>query len=148
MTSGRRPKIYDPEMVAKVASLYADGLTQEEIARALLVTQKVIWKLMLRHEIKVRVAAKRAQSGSANHAWKGDSAKYAALHLRVQSLRGTPSLCEHCGSTTAKRFEWANLTGKYEDVADYVRLCVSCHHKMDGHVRNLGAHAKRKEVLP
>lgn len=30
----------------------------------------------------------------------------------------------------------------------YRRLCVSCHHVMDGHVRNLGHYAKRKEVVP
>ena len=148
MTRGARPKVYDSAMVARVREMYAFGRTQAEIATELGVSQKVIWRLMVRHAIAARVAAKREQSGASNHAWRGDDAKYAALHLRVQSLRGTPSLCAHCGTTSAKRFEWASLTGKYEDVDDYVRLCVSCHHKMDGHVRNLGGHAKRKEVLP
>lgn len=84
-----------------------------------------------------------ALTGPANHMWRGDDAKYAALHLRVAAKRGTPDRCEHCGSTTAKRYEWANLTGRYEDVSDYVRLCVSCHRCMDGTVSNLGRYAER-----
>lgn len=56
---------------------------------------------------------------------------YVYAHLRVAKIRETPSKCEHCRTTKAKKFEWANLTGNYEDVNDYVRLCTSCHRKMD-----------------
>ena len=90
----------------------------------------------------------RALQAPVLKAWKGDAANYSALHLRVQTERGRPSLCEECGTTSAKRFEWANISGRYEDVADYRRLCCSCHHRMDGLVRNLGDYAKRKEVCP
>ena len=79
---------------------------------------------------------------------KGDSAKYAALHLRVSVARGKPSLCMRCGTTEAARFEWANLTGDYANVEDYVRLCGSCHRRMDGAVHNLGDHAKKKGGRP
>lgn len=61
---------------------------------------------------------------------------YGAYHYRVRKIRGTPSLCEVCGTTTAKKFEWANLTGRYEDVNDYKRMCTSCHNKYDNKARN------------
>lgn len=71
----------------------------------------------------------------------GEEAKYAALHLRVQRLRGKPRKCEICGTTQAKRFEWANLTGNYADPMDYKRMCGSCHHKYDGTAANFGDYA-------
>ncbi len=135
----RTPRQYPGEMVAKVRALYDFGHTQEEIAASLLTTQKVIWRLMERHGIKARVAAKRDQRGPRNHSWKGDAAKYAAAHLRVKSIRGTPSRCEQCGTTDArKKYDWASLTHNYTDVNDYKRLCRSCHHVFDGKARNLG----------
>ena len=148
MPRGARPKSYDPALVERVRELYESGLTQDEVAALCGVSQRVVWRLMARHGIPARVAAKRNQRGAHNHMWRGDAAKYAALHLRVQATRGTPSLCDACGTTKAKRFEWANISGRYEDPSDYRRLCCSCHHKMDGHVRNLGAYAQRKEVCP
>ena len=90
----------------------------------------------------------RDQSGERNPMWAGDDAGYSALHLRVESARGKPSQCEECGTTTAKRFEWANMTGRYEDVSDYRRLCSSCHHRHDGHAKNLGAYSERGAIIP
>ena len=56
-------------------------------------------------------------------------AGYKALHLRVNLIRGKAKVCENCGSI--KFVEWANLTGKYEDVNDYVSLCRKCHRILD-----------------
>ena len=69
----------------------------------------------------------RNQERDNNSSWKGDSASYAALHLRVQVARGKPARCDRCGTTAAGRYEWANLTGQYTDIYDYQRMCVSCH---------------------
>ena len=57
-------------------------------------------------------------------------AGYQALHLRVESTRGKPKKCAFCQRTSG-RFEWANMTGDYADVWDYIRLCVSCHRAYD-----------------
>ena len=140
---GAKPKTYPPEMVADVARLYAGGLSQSEVAAALRTTQRVVHRLMVRHGLPRRPQIKRNQSGERNPQWKGGAAKYAALHLRVANLRGKPSLCEHCGTTESPAFDWANLTGRFDDPNDYVRLCRSCHHRMDGKVRNFrgGRHA-------
>ena len=128
--------------------LYAANHSQAEVASMCGVSQKVVWRLMGSAGIERRRAAKRYQLGHLNSSWKGDAAGYDAFHARVIEQRGQPSQCEDCGTTTAKRYEWASLTRNYADVNDYKRLCVSCHHRMDGTARNLGAHAQRKAVSP
>lgn len=70
----------------------------------------------------------RYKIGHLPHNWKGDEVGYFALHAWVRRKRGTPSKCEHCGTMTAKRFEWANISREYlRDLEDWVRLCKSCH---------------------
>ena|SRR3990167_654594 len=67
-----------------------------------------------------------------NAAWKGDNVGYVALHKWVARKRGKPQQCEHCKTTKAKQFDWANKSGKYlRNLNDWLRLCVSCHHKYD-----------------
>jgi len=57
---------------------------------------------------------------------------YSAFHKRVISQRGQPKKCEVCGTTDEnKTYHWANLTGNYSDVADYKRMCLSCHREYD-----------------
>lgn len=70
--------------------------------------------------------------GANHHRWKGDDAGYHALHKWVQSRLGKPNKCQDCFTTTAPKFEWANISGKYmRDLKDWKRLCGVCHHKMD-----------------
>jgi hypothetical protein len=127
-SQGRPARQYPPHLVAAVRSMYESGLTRAEV-QAKLPGYKVE-TVMRRHGITPRKAIPRDQTGSRNAGWKADEATYTALHLRVQSARGKPSLCEWCGETRG-RFEWANLTGLYTDVSDYARLCVSCHRTYD-----------------
>lgn len=54
-----------------VVRLYESGCTQKEVAEALGVTQKVVWRFMKNHGIKARVACKRNQQGENNSFWKG-----------------------------------------------------------------------------
>ena len=112
--------------------MYESGMSQVEIGDHFGVTQKVIWGFMRRNGIEARVAAKRNQSGANNDAWKGDSAGYAACHVRVGIARGSPQECEVCHTRdSSKAYDWANLTGNYHDVLDYKRMCRSCHSKFD-----------------
>ena len=130
---------YAPPVDAETLSaMYiAQRMTQMEIAAALGCSRKAVTTAMRRFNIQPRIAAKRNQDGPSSPTWKGDEAGYQAMHLRVARLRGKPSLCETCRTTTAKAFDWANLTGKYNDPMDYRRLCRSCHWKMDGQIRNI-----------
>lgn len=128
--------------------MYEAGHTLAEIQQV--VSGAKVQNIVKRHGITTRKAAKRDQTGSRNHMWKGDDASYKAFHLRVAATRGTPARCAACEATNG-RFEWANLTGNYADVHDYIRLCVACHRRMDAYRRyergsELSAHI-RKEVM-
>ena len=72
------------------------------------------------------------KTGPLHPNWKGDNVGYAALHKWVRQLLGSPSECTHCGTTTAKRYEWANVSHEYKrEVSDWIRLCNSCHYGYD-----------------
>jgi hypothetical protein len=62
-----------------------------------------------------------------------DSAGISALHYRVYKARGRADHCifgcEH------SRYEWANLTGNYDDVNDFAQMCKQCHQSYDGAIR-------------
>lgn len=133
----REAKAYPPEIVAKVRELYESGLTQSEVGAKVGLSQKVVFNVMQRHGIAARVAAKRDQFGPRNHAWKGDAAGYQALHCRLYSRFGKPRECSVCGTSDAKAFDYANLTGNYTDTSDFAPMCRSCHHRFDGRVANL-----------
>lgn len=67
-----------------------------------------------------------------NHNWKGDRARYNALHNWVRLRLGNPSICINCGNTTAKKYDWSNISYQYKRIlSDWERLCRSCHMKKD-----------------
>ena len=134
--SGAAPKIYAVEVVDAVRRLYAGGATQTEVGAILGLSQKVIWSIMRRHSISARVAAKRNQMGESNSSWKGASASYKAKHQRL--YRHNKQECERCGTTDpARSYDWANLTGDYDNPDDYERMCRSCHWRFDNKIANL-----------
>ena len=77
---------------------------------------------------------------------------YSAVHKRLRKDRGTPSQCEHCGTTTAKKFEWAftgegHRSGAWSaDLSQYIRLCTSCHIRFDRR-EEVMSHADSEAVL-
>lgn|SRR3990167_8259661 len=76
--------------------------------------------------------------GEKNQNWKGDKVKYRGLHIWVEEVLGKPKKCKNCGTIEAKKFEWANISGKYfRDAGDWIRLCTSCHMKSDDRIKNL-----------
>jgi len=81
--------------------------------------------------------------------WKGDNVGYAGIHKWIKTQIGKPKKCEDCRSTTAKKYEWANISGKYKrSVDDWKRLCVKCHRRFDKHLTPKGidrAHTKLNE---
>lgn len=119
-------------------------MTQVEIADHYGKTQKMVFSWFKKHKIKSRIARKRNQIGESNHSWKGNKATYAAFHYRVEAVRGKPHYCSACGTLNATRYEWANLTGKYEDLNDYARMCIKCHRAYDKKRPNSSKHVRRK----
>lgn len=70
--------------------------------------------------------------GSAIWNWKGNKVSYNALHSWVERKLGKPEACSICKRTNQKKYEWANISKKYErNLSDWMRMCVSCHHKYD-----------------
>lgn len=69
-------------------------------------------------------------------AWKGNKVGKEALHNWVQRHLGKPKECEHCKSTTYKKYEWANKSQEYKrELSDWIRLCSMCHSKYDYQTR-------------
>ena len=76
--------------------------------------------------------SKAVPKGINHSSWKGDDVGYAALHEWVYKKLGNPKVCSNCGTVTAKRFEWANKSGKYKRIeSDWIRLCTRCHRQFD-----------------
>ena len=146
--SGRKPREYPQHIIELAVNLYREGKTVREVQQRLPHGYKA-QRILERHTAARRAAAKRDQRGPANHMWKGDDAGYQALHLRVHAARGTPSLCSRCGTAEGK-FEWANLTGNYEDINDFARMCLSCHRRFDSQRRATTGRRTMptKEVMP
>lgn len=87
-------------------------------------------------EMKAKAASKRVipkpRYQNEHHAWKGDNAGYVAIHQEIRRIKGTPSVCEFCGTRAAKKYEWANVDHLYSrDPDDYIRLCTKCHRNYD-----------------
>jgi hypothetical protein len=74
----------------------------------------------------------KSRKGKDNPNWLGDSVGYFALHEWVRKWKGKPQVCESCGTTEAKKYEWANVDHKYRRVLDdYIQMCTKCHRKYD-----------------
>jgi len=136
MTNKYTKTPYPPKK--ELEKLYKFGLTQIQLAEQYNVTQKIVWRWMRDLKIKTRVPKNLNQDKSNNPNWKGSKAGYAALHYRVYKERGKPQCCDVCKTKDkSKRYQWANLTGKFEDINDYKRMCQSCHSKYDNIIRNI-----------
>ena len=137
MPRGAKKKTYSEAVVSAVADLYARGMTQAEVAAELGMTQKVIFNVMRRHGIAARIAAKRDQRGEKNASWKDQSAGKQAMHRRLYALHGKPCQCSVCGTKNARAFDYANLSGRYDDLSDYAPMCRSCHATYDNKITNI-----------
>lgn len=77
---------------------------------------------------KISLHRKGKMIGDSHPQWKGDNAKYRSLHQRL----GKAPICDYCGSVGGKHgTHWANLTGKYTDITDYLPLCPKHHKEYD-----------------
>jgi hypothetical protein len=112
--------------IPKGAVCSVDGCTTPVLARGWCAKHYQRW---LKHGDPLKGPDQWAEN---NPTWLGDEAGYQAFHGRVHRRRGMPSRCERCGTEDpTKRYEWANLTGHYEDPDDYERMCKHCHQLYD-----------------
>lgn len=75
----------------------------------------------------------KPKGGKKGRTWKvGGAVSYFQYHNRVRVARGTPQKCDRCGTKDPEQYyDWANLTGRYEDINDYARMCRGCHRSFD-----------------
>jgi hypothetical protein len=109
-----------------------NGLSQKEIAARFQCSLKAVQIAMRNFAIPVRRPVPRNRKRERNPQWKGSAASYTAKHHRQENTCGKPMKCEMCGTTSKRKtYDWASVTGKYDDPGDYKRLCRSCHRTMD-----------------
>lgn len=108
------------------------GMTYVELAKIDGRNSVTLFEILKHYSVKSRSVARRDQLGNKNFSWKGNFAKIDALHARINVLKGKPKECAVCGKKALHAtYDWANLTGHYEDLNDYKRMCRSCHKKYD-----------------
>jgi len=92
------------------------------------------WKRWRVHGDPLAVTPRGTQPGPEHPGWKGDSAKYSAMHMRLRKARGNAKdhPCAQADESCRGRMEWANVSGRHEDVQDYIPLCKSHHVRLDG----------------
>jgi hypothetical protein len=84
------------------------------------------------------VLAKSLRSGKSTRCrrcmnWKGVDAGYAAKHIRVKNLKGKADSC--IWGCDSELYDWACVTGNYDDPDDYVAMCRLCHNRFDIEVK-------------
>lgn len=77
--------------------------------------------------------AKYTKPGPTHPNWKGENAKYAAIHMWVNKYKKKPKYCTKCGKAgNSHQIHWSNIDHKYQrNLDDYIALCTSCHKKHD-----------------
>jgi hypothetical protein len=124
---------------AAICSFYVAGSSLQELADRYGVSRKAITGVLNRGGVTIRPAIPRNQWGEANANWRGDDASIGKMHRRLDRRFGTPQKCDVCGATDKRRaYDWANITGDYANLTDYVRMCRSCHWKHDHKQDNFG----------
>ena len=85
--------------------------------------------------------------GPANPMWKGGNVGYGAVHDWLNLHFGKPRFCEHCGTKSAKKYEWANISKEHKrERTNWLRLCTRCHHKYDESRKKMWETRRRKNA--
>lgn len=111
---------------------YMGGKSLSEITKVLPISITGAWKVLKMYGVKLRTYQSPSREKHWN--WKGDKAGYGAIHGFINRAKGKPNKCDNPNCEgKSKVFEWANINGhKYtRNIEDYIRLCRSCHRRMD-----------------
>lgn len=121
--------------------LYNYHLSFREIGELFNTGASTIHNLFIKYKLETRRVGWNPPRLERSPIWKGDDVTYAGAHKRLPIILGSPSKCEMCGTTSnLNRYEWANLSGKFTDPADYKRVCKKCHRTIDKHRYGPPAH--------
>ncbi len=119
--------------VDEIVALYKSGLSLRTIAPRFGVNYDTIWRRLKSAGVPSRRKGTTGHWwGEDHHQWKGSGAGYTALHTRLNRRFGKPKSCDLCGTSDANKvYDWANLTGHYDDLKDFKRMCRKCHINFD-----------------
>lgn len=100
-------------------------------------------KQKIRETKKIKGDIYNIPKGELHWNWSGDNVSYSAVHRWILKYYGKPNKCEKCGieNLIAKngqnKIHWSNISGEYKrNRNDWEKLCISCHFKKDGLVKN------------
>lgn len=126
--------------VSEAKTLYETGMSMRAVGAKLNVSAQTICNLFKQHKVKPRRPGQLGHHWEEDHVnWKGSKASYTAFHNRLNTRFGKPNHCQNCGRSDNKTvYDWANLTGHYHDINDYMRMCRRCHRRYDA--------ARKKEL--
>lgn len=128
---------------AKFIKLHNEGFTQMMLSKEFGIGRKSVSNAIARLNLLHHKSIKRNQFGSNNSNWKGCSANLVSKHKRLYRAFGQPSTCDVCGtSENNKSYDWANLSGDYDNPSDFKRMCRSCHSKYDKKHENFKSKSK------
>jgi hypothetical protein len=71
------------------------------------------------------------KKGENHPQWKGNRSSYNAFHIWIRNNFGKAVHCDIDANHKSTRYHWANLTGDYRNINDYVQLCPHCHSLFD-----------------
>jgi len=79
-------------------------------------------------------------TGENHPRWAAEDGGYHAKHERIKAIRGSADHCSRCGrSDDGVVYQWANLTGDYNDIWDFAPMCPACHGAYDAPQRPRGS---------
>jgi len=87
-----------------------------------------------KHTDATRKRISISNTGEKSSQWKGDLAKYQAIHIWIRTHWGSSYKCENIDCEgKSKQYQWAlKPNRKYtRNRKDYEMLCRSCHRKQD-----------------
>ena len=109
---------------------YIRSEQQKEFLRTIGKAQalKNIGKKQSIETIQKRVSKLMAEN---NPAWKGNNARYGALHKWIKKRLSKPKFCQNCKEKPPR--DLANISGKYKrELSDWKWICRRCHMLEDG----------------
>ncbi len=98
-------------------------------------------------EVSKATREKMRQARLGKTPWnKKENPSYGAIHDWINYHLGQPKNCENCFDKVKSHYEWANLSGNYlRDLADWARLCVSCHRWIDDTGRKVWVTRRKRQ---
>lgn len=133
-------KTYPADLVARVRELYARGMCQGAVARAVGITPKVAWRLFRRHGIEVRGSQKRVDAPEGEQNAHRDWCR----RRRAKVIAALGGKCARCGFDDPRALQIDHINGGgrrdentrglnsfYNDVlvsvgTKYQCLCANC----------------------